>query len=143
MDTPNPFTIAAGTKEPLAAGTREPHVGGRPRKPDEEQTPHLARERERARLYRESHPDRIPAAVRKHRRLRKTTSPSLNFAVQDMDRLLEFHVNSPGSYAFPPDSDDDEDLYSELHGAPDDPIDHYRYSTIPSLLERRSNHYDE
>ncbi len=99
-----------------------PKKRGRPRLPPHLQT--LAHELARARAARRRahHNGYVVFNTRRHRRLRKSTSPSLSLhhftTKHKMDNLLDWHATCHASHAY---DTPDEEHYTERDGPPDDP----------------------
>ncbi len=133
-----------------APAPRPRHKGGRPRLPQHLQT--LQHERQRARHARHrAMPGTGQESTKKHRRLRKSSSPPLPFApvtpAQKMRRLLEWHATCPqGSQAcnveIPWDDQDpgdfDEKKEDSRWAALQTPPPQYR-----ETFEKRKPHFDE
>ncbi len=140
MDTTNPFTIAAGTKEHKPAGGRQRLILKQQKQRSPKPLTLGPRTLDEERSQQEYH--RTNPKPLKHQKT-NSRAPGFTGAQQEMDRLIDWHDTCPASFAFPPEDVFDDDYYPELHGPPDDPIDYHRYFTSPPKLERRSNHYDE
>ncbi len=122
--------VAQPTIDGKPAPSMPTKKGGRPRKPLAEQTPHLKRERERLRRFREIHPARNAATTRKCR-----------LRLIEMNRLLEWHETCPGSKIFPPSSLDEEIPFDDPSHPP--PELEEALLSVPLKSHKLLDHHDE